>query len=203
MQTRLKPTWLAIVALMLIAGCASTPGDPKIWRDPNYAGPPFTKIFVIGLSSKGLADRQGFEDLLVSQIRATGALAAPGYQYIPPGGQADQATVMAALQRSGGDAMLVVRITGYKNRDDVAMTVGPGFGFDTYDGVFAEPLIVQYQVATVYTTLYDARTMNPVWTYSPKTMDPSTVQQQASAYASTAVALLQSSGLLGTYVPPK
>jgi hypothetical protein len=205
MQTRTKPAWLAIAAFVLMAGCASTPGDPKIWRDPNYAGPPFTRIFVVGLSSKGLGDRQGFEDLLVSQIRAAGALAAPGYQYIPPGSQADQATVIAALRRSGGDAMLVVRITGYKNRDDVAMTLDPGFGFgfDTYDGVFAEPLVVQYQVATVYTTLYDAKTMNPVWTYSPKTMDPSMVQQQASAYASTAVALLQSSGLLGARLDGK
>jgi len=203
MYTRLKSTWLAIAAFVLTAGCASTTGDSKIWRDPNYAGPPFTRIFVIGLSSKGLADRRGFEDLLVSQIQAVGALAAPGYQYIPPGGQADEATVMAALRRSGGDAMLIVRITGYKNRDDVAMAVGPGFGFDTYDGVFAEPLVVQYQIATVYTTLYDAKTMNAVWTYSPKTMDASTVQQQASAYASMAVALLQSSGLLGTRLGEK
>jgi hypothetical protein len=204
MQNRLKSMWLVVTLFVLAAGCASTGGDSKIWRDPNYAGPPFTRIFVVGLSSKGLADRKGFEDLLVAQIKATGALAAPGYQYIPPGGQSDQATVMAAMGRSGADAMLVVRITGYKNRDDVAM-MDPyfGLGFDTYDGVFAEPLAVQYQVATIYTTLYDAKTMNPLWTYSPKTMDPSAVQQQASAYASTAVALLQSSGLLGARLAEK
>jgi hypothetical protein len=205
MQTRLKFAWLAVTAFALIAGCASTTGDSKIWRDPNYAGPPFGKIFVVGLSSKGLADRQGFEDLLVARIRAVGAQAAPGYQYIPPGGQSDQATVMAAMRRSGADAMLIARITGYRNRDDVAMVMDPAFGlgFDAYDGVFADPLVVQYQIATVYTTLYDARNMNAVWTYSPTTMNPGAVQQQASAYASTAVALLQSSGLLNTPLPEK
>jgi hypothetical protein len=51
--------------------------------------------------------------------------------------------------------------------------------------------------------MYDAKTMNPVWTYSPKTMDPATLQQQAAPYASTVVGLLQSNGLLGTYIPPK
>jgi len=205
MQTRLIPAWLAIAAFVLMTGCASTPGDPKIWRDPGYTGPPFTRIFVIGLSSKGLGDRQGFEDLLVSQIKATGALAAPGYQYIPPGGQSDQATVMAALGRSGADAMLIAHITGYKNRDDVVWDpdFGFGFGFGMYDGMYADPVVIQYRVATVYTTMYDAKTMKPVWTYSPKTMDPATLQQQAAPYASTVVGLLQSNGLLGTYIPPK
>jgi hypothetical protein len=204
MQTRLKLAWLAIIAVTLATGCATTP-EPKVWRDPNYSGPPFSRIFVIGLSSKGLADRKGFEDLLVAQIKAVGALAAPGYQYIPPGAQLDQATVTAAMARSGADAMLIAHITGYKYRDDVVMDpgLGFGFGFDTYDDVFVNPLVVQYQIATVYTTMYDAKTMNPVWTYSPKTMDPATLQQQAAPYASTVVGLLQSNGLLGTYIPPK
>ena len=101
--------------------------------------------------------------------------------------------------------MLIAHITGYKYRDDVVMDpgLGFGFGFDTYDDVFVNPLVVQYQIATVYTTMYDAKTMNPVWTYSPKTMDPATLQQQAAPYASTVVGLLQSNGLLGTYIPPK
>jgi hypothetical protein len=204
MQTRLKLAWLAIIAVTLATGCATTP-EPKVWRDPNYSGPPFSRIFVIGLSSKGLADRKGFEDLLVAQIKAVGALAAPGYQYIPAGAQLDRATVTAAMARSGADAMLIAHITGYKYRDDVVMDpgLGFGFGFDTYDDVFVNPLVVQYQIATVYTTMYDAKTMNPVWTYSPKTMDPATLQQQAAPYASTVVGLLQSNGLLGTYIPPK
>jgi hypothetical protein len=195
---------LAIIAVTLATGCATTP-EPKVWRDPNYSGPPFSRIFVIGLSSKGLADRKGFEDLLVAQIKAVGALAAPGYQYIPAGAQLDRATVTAAMARSGADAMLIAHITGYKYRDDVVMDpgLGFGFGFDTYDDVFVNPLVVQYQIATVYTTMYDAKTMNPVWTYSPKTMDPATLQQQAAPYASTVVGLLQSNGLLGTYIPPK
>jgi hypothetical protein len=145
MQNRLSPSWLAIVAFTLIAGCASTTGDPKVWRDPSYRGPPFTRIFVVGLSSKGLADRKGFEDLLVAQIKAVGALAAPGYQYIPPGSQADQATVMAAMARSGADALLVAHITGYKSRDDVVWDpdFGFGFGFGMYDGLYADPVLIQ------------------------------------------------------------
>jgi hypothetical protein len=50
--------------------------------------------------------------------------------------------------------------------------------------------------------MYDAKSMKPVWTYSPKTMDPATLQQQAGPYASTVVGLMQSNGLLGTYVLP-
>jgi len=55
---------------------------------------------------------------------------------------------------------------------------------------------VQYQVATVYTTLYDVSSLDQVWTYNPQTFDPTTLQQQMPVYVNSVVGLLQSSGLL-------
>jgi hypothetical protein len=68
--------WVA--ALLLIAGCASTSTAPSsAWRDPNFTGKPFSKVFVIGLSSKDLTDRRGFEDLMVAALRSGGTQAVP------------------------------------------------------------------------------------------------------------------------------
>jgi hypothetical protein len=196
--------WLVLAVAVAATGCASAPDQPKAWRDPGYTGRPFAKLFVIGLSSKNLADRRNFEDLLVAQINAVGGQAVPGYQFIPPGIQPDRAMVAAAVGRSGADGVLLARITGYQTRDAVGMAVDPGFnvGFDAYADTFVAPVDVQYQVATVYTTLFAVGATNPVWSYDPKTFDPATLQQQAGAYAREVVGMLQSSGLLSTRLGP-
>jgi len=112
--------------------------------------------------------------------------------------------VAAAVGRSGADGVLLARISGYRTRDAVGMAVDPGFnvGFDAYTDNFVAPVDVQYQVATVYTTLFAVGSTNPVWSYDPKTFDPATLRQQAGAYAREVVGMLQSNGLLATRLSP-
>ena len=214
MQTPWNRTLLSLAALLLTAACAqtqSTPTQPDAWRDPNYTGGPFKKIFVIGLSSKDLTDRRGFEDLMVAKLRAGGAQAIPAWQYLPNSGQADRDSMMAAFARSGADAVLLARFMGFTTKDaivpapvyggGVAIATGGGGVIDagmysSYSNWYAMPADAQYQVATIYTTLFNGKTMNPVWTYNPKTFDPSNLQQQANSYANEVAGLLQSGGLL-------
>ena len=90
LRITLSLTWLA-----LIAACASAP-SPVVttsWRDPSYNGPPFKKIFVVGLSAKSLKDQRGFENLIVYTLQGAGITAVPGWQYVPTDRTPDQAVL--------------------------------------------------------------------------------------------------------------
>ena len=192
---------LAAALLLLVVGCASVPSpvSTTTWRDPNYKGPPFTKIFVVGLSAQSLKDQRGFENLMVSTLQGAGVAAVPGWQYVPTDRTPDQATIRAAVAQSGADATLLVRLSGFTTETRVGVTSGvvvPA-GPDMYVGWY-EPGIVtdSYQAATIYTTLFDVKTARPVWTFNPATYNPATLQQDAPRYANDVAGLLRASGLL-------
>jgi hypothetical protein len=194
-------TTLILAAALLIVGCASAPGPlvTTTWRDPDFKGPPFRKIFVVGLSAQSLKDQRGFENLMVSTLQGAGVAAVPGWQYVATDRTPDQATIRAAVAQSGADAALLVRLSGFTTETQVGYSSGvvvPA-GSNMYVGWY-EPGIVSesYQAATIYTTLFDVKTAKPVWTFNPATYNPATLQQDAPRYANDVAGLLRSSGLL-------
>jgi len=201
MSIRSLPALLCLVAALLVAGCAAVPSPTNTtsWRDPGYTGPPFKKIFVVGLSSQSLTDQRGFENLMVSTLQSFGASAVPGWQFVPTDRTPDQATIRAAIEKSGADAALLVRLSGFTTEGTVGVVSGvvAQTGPNMYVGWY-EPGIVSttYQAATIYTTLYDVKTARPVWTFNPPAYDPATLQQDAPRYANEVAGLLRSSGLL-------
>jgi hypothetical protein len=199
MRTGLNRVLLWLAVPLLATGCA-TPPHSDVWRDPNYAGGPFNSIFVIGLSAQNLTDRRGFEDIMSGTLRNAGVQAVPAYQYLSNDGPSDQASMLAAFQRSGADAVLLVRFMGFHTRNDANAVVMPNTGFDNvpdstmyvaYSGWYATTSDQPYEVGTIYTTLFNGKTMNPVWTWSPKTYDTSNMQQQANAFANDVARRLQ------------
>jgi len=204
LQIRLHASLLCLVAFALLAGCSAVP-SPNVttgWRDPDFKGPPFQKIFVIGLSAQSLSDQRGFENLMVSALQSTGVSAVPGWQYVPTDRTPDQATMRAAILQSGADATLLVRLSDWQTEGSVGVgTVGGGqaVGPNMYVGWY-EPGIVStsYQAATIYTTLFDVKTARAVWTYNPPAYNPATLQQSAPAFANDVAGMLQSSGLIAS-----
>ena len=201
MPTYSLRTALSLAATLLIIGCAAAPSpvSTTTWRDPDYNGPPFRKIFVVGLSAQSLKDQRGFENLMVSTLQGAGVEAVPGWQYVPTDRTPDQATIRAAVAQSGADATLLVRISGFTTETQVGYSSGvvvPA-GPNMYVGWY-EPGIVtdSYQAATIYTTLFNVKTARPVWTFNPPTYNPATLQQDAPRYANDVAGLLRASGLL-------
>jgi hypothetical protein len=202
MQSRSFRALLRFVAAVLIAGCAAAPSplNTTTWRDPDFKGPPFKKIFIVGLSAQSLTDQRGFENLMVSTLQGAGVVAVPGWQYVPTDRTPDQATMRAAVARSGADAALLVRMSGFTTETSVGYGTGvvAPVGSNMYVGWY-EPGIVtdSYQAATIYTTLFDVKTARPVWTFNPPTYNPATLQRDASGYANEVAGLLRSNGFIG------
>lgn len=199
MQTRLLRALLWFAAVMLIVGFSAVPGptNTTAWRDPDFNGPPFRKILVIGLSANNLTDQRGFENLMVSMLQTIGAVGVPGWQYVTTDGTADQATIRAAVARSSADAVLLVRPSALTTEPGVGIAPGSVAGPGIYEGWYGPAIVTDsVQVATIYTTLFDVRTGRPVWTFNSPTYNLAALQQDASGYASDVAGRLQSSGLL-------
>ena len=193
---------LLIAAALVIVGCATnTTNQVTTWRDPDFKGPPFRKVFVVGLSSEDLTDQRGFENLLVSTLQGAQIAAVPGWQYVATDSPPDQATMRAAVAKSGADAVLLVRPSGFSTESQIGLA--SGVVVEGSPGVYAgwyqpyNPMVVteSVQVATIYTTLFDVRTSRPVWTYNAPTYDPASLRQDAPSYADDVAGRLQGTGL--------
>jgi len=186
---------------MMITACASVP-SPEVataWRDPDYKGGPFRKIFVVGLSAQSLADQRGFENLIVSTLQAGGVAAVPGWQYVPTDRPPDQATMRAAVAQAGADAALLVRLSRMQTETALGYSVGgeQQVGSNMYVGWY-EPGVTtyDYQAATIYSTLFDVRTARAVWTYNPPTVSPTMLQQDPASFANDVAQRLRAAGLI-------
>jgi hypothetical protein len=201
LHIRLPRALSSLVAAALIAGCAAAPSPlaTTTWRDPDFKGPPFRKVFVVGLSAQTLTDQRGFENAMVSALQRSGVEAVPGWQYVPTDRTPDQAIMRAAVTQSGADAALLVRVSGFTTESSIGYGVGgvAAAGPDMYVGWY-EPGFVStsYQAATIYTTLFDVRTARPVWTFNPPTYSPAALQQEGPRFAYDVAGMLQSAGLI-------
>ncbi len=197
---------LLCAAAILIVGCAgpspmtSTAAPAAMtWRDPSFVGPPFKKLFVIGLSAQSLRDQRGFENLMVSTLQSVGVSAVPGWQFVPTDRTPDQATIRAAVAKSGADATLLIRITPVTTQTGIGYGTGGTvpIGSDMYMGWYEPGITTQsYQVATIYTTLFDVKTARPVFTFNPPDYSPATIEQDAPRFANDVTRLLINNGLV-------
>jgi hypothetical protein len=191
------------LACLALAACATDPAPTvsTTWRDPAYSGPPMRKVFVVGLDSQSLVDQRVFENVLVSALQNAGVAAVPGWQFVPTDRVPDQATMRGAILASGADGALLVRMG--TPTTETALTYSPAViaqtGPDLYAGWYAPGVSsVDYQAATIYTTLFSVATARAVWTYNPPTYGPLTLQQGMPAFAADVVGRLQDAGLIGS-----
>jgi hypothetical protein len=194
--------WLALVAgAVVLASCASTTLQ-STWRDSAYSGGPFKRLFVLGLSARDGTARRVLEDVLVAKLKAGGVDAVPGWQYLADGPM-DEAGFAAAVGRSGADALLMVRLLGVETQTTVWPPMGPRIGwYGAYSGWYAYPDVTQSQIAYVETTVFDTKTRRMIWSGTSETLNPSSVQKDAPAFADVILGALSKNGLLA-WTPPK
>jgi hypothetical protein len=189
--------WLAVVAgALVLASCASTTLQ-STWMDPGFRGGPYKRVFVVGLSARDVTARRVLEDVLVAKLRAGGVEAFPGWQFLANDGPADEAAFSAAVAKSGADSMLMARLLGVETQTTVWPQMGPRFGwYGYYSGWYAYPQITQSQIVVIETTLFDVRTQRVVWSATSETLNPTSVQKDAPAFADVILVALRKDGFL-------
>jgi len=193
--------WLTLIAAALVlASCASTTLQ-STWRDPAYTGTPFKRLFVVGLSARDGTARRVLEDVLVAKLKAGGVDAVPGWQFLEDGPM-DEAGFGAAVGRSGADGLLMVRLLGVETQTTVWPPMGPRIGwYGVYSGWYAYPDVTQSQIAYVETTIFDTKTRRMIWSGTSETLNPTSVQKDAPAFADVILGALSQNGILAWTAP--
>ena len=193
---------LCFAAALLAAACAST-SIKNAWYDSSYSGGAFRKILVVGLH-EDIPVSRSFEDVFVARLNATGSSAIPGYLSIPPDARPGDPVWNAAVEAAGADAMLSLRLLRVDTKTQVMTTMapapmmwGPYYGGWGSAMVYA-PQVMQYEVATVETSLWDVRTRRVVWAATTDTFNPGSVQQEAPGFADLIIGQLAQRGLIAT-----
>lgn len=204
---------LALVALLLgLSACASTTIQ-SAWYDQAYHGGAFRKVIVVGVGGN-LSTLRVFEDIFAAKLAEAGVQGVPGYQIIPSEARFGDAVWNAAVEASGADGLISVRLLNIDTRTQVQTVLvpaGPGWGAygpgwggwgpygpGWYGGAVAVPEVTQYDVATVEANLWDVRTRRVVYAATTTTINPTTVAQETPGYASLIIDQLSARSLLAT-----
>jgi hypothetical protein len=196
-----KAALLILAGLVLVAGCATT-RLVDTWKDPAFTGPAFKKMLVVGVTNSD-SNRRVFEDGFARALQAAGTAGAPSYPSIPQKGAITNVQLDEAVKATGADSVLVTRVLRVKR--DVNVTPGyvsPGFygrgwgGY--YGGAWAAmpPDVNVYDVLTIESTLFNARTDKPVWSGTNEVTDPRSVQAATEEIAKNLVTKMKADGVI-------
>ena len=203
MRAALRFASLAFVALVLVA-CASTPKLTASWRDPQFSGPPPAKLMVLGISRSDV-HRRVFEDGFANALRSAGVGSIAAYTELPEQGVIPDERIQAAVKKSGADAVLTARVIRVDRQVDIRpgmapMPYGPyGRGFYGWYGSawsMSQPDIVQYDVVTIESTLWDMRSGKIVWSGTSETTQASDVAKLTEGLAQVLIGQMKTDRVL-------
>ena len=103
--TRSAAAHVALLALVMTAGCAGQPAMTDLWRDPSFTSGPVTNVLVVALR-KDPVRRRMWEDAFAKELGARGVAATTSYQLYPDA-PPDTQEVIAAVRGNDYDAIIV------------------------------------------------------------------------------------------------
>ena len=162
--------WLIAVVTLVVSACAATTLD-MTWRDPAYRGRPFAKLLVVGATDDA-ANRRLYEDALVGALKGRGVDAVASHTLIPRESDVRRDKIAEAVKASGADGMIATRLIGVETRTTQmpGQATGQAAGqedtdlFHYYSLLGSQTIVREdYRVASLDTTVFDARTEKMVW----------------------------------------
>ncbi len=168
-----QPASLALL-IVLLAGCSSTK-LVNLWTDPQYTGPPFKKILVIGMSERP-GERRLFEEEFVRRLDMRhGVDAIPSIGLIDERSELDTERITEAIKGTGIDAVLVTRLVSEekRKRDQPARTGSfDDYYFRASRTIRSKDYITEHTIVKLETNVYTAETMTLVWSGATETFNP-------------------------------
>jgi hypothetical protein len=197
---------LALAGAGLVAACASTTIVEQ-WQSPGYAGGPFRRILVVGVTQDATV-RRIFEDEFVRQLRERGTEAVASYTLIPEDGQADRPRLERAVQASRADGVILTRVLKVEKKTqvvpgtpafpmyrDIYGYYGTGWG-GVWTGYASPPAVFQYDEVKVETKLFQAGNAALVWAAQSEVFAPTDARKDSADFAARIIAALASRKLI-------
>ena len=181
--------------LMVVAGCASISVSNQ-WKDPHWAGPPAANVLVVGIT-KSETLRRIFEDRFVQQLQSASLTASVSYAQISSGAASND-QLRALIKSTGAQAVLTTRVERVDRRIDVTPT-GPAYGgfYGWYGAAWAStPMITQYDVITLETSVWDVKSGTLVWTATTQNVASNDIPKTTAQLAQTLIPILKGDGVL-------
>ncbi|WP_114240841.1 hypothetical protein [Dyella sp. C9] len=187
---------LLITFSLVLAACATNVSITNQWRDTAWPGPPATHVVVVGISRSDTM-RHVFEDTFAQQLQAAGVQASASYTQIPAGSSGG-VQLRDLVKNSGAQAVLVTRVQRVEQKVNVTSS-GPMYGgfWGWYGGAWAStPDVTQYDVVTLETSVWDARSEKLVWTVTTQAIGTKNVAKATTELAQTLIPKLKTDGIL-------
>jgi hypothetical protein len=197
----------ALVALVaLVSGCQQTTSIQSAWFDTDFAGPPFRKVIVVGITDN-VSDARVFEDIFAGKLRAAGVDGVAGHAIISNDTRESDSLLDAAVAKSGAQGLLLVRLLSVDTRTQVTTMMvrgGMAWGVGTRSAP-GQPLVPAqriYDLATVETKLFGVQTKQLVWAATTNTFNPGSVERETPAFADLIIGQLASRGIIPSLSQP-
>lgn len=192
---------------MLTAGACSKKGQlettiPAAWRNPEFDGEPFKKLFVIGVGRDG-SYRRLYEDSMVAALEAEGVTAQASWLPFPENDKLDKVRVIQAVQQGSFEAVLITRLLSVD--EEVAYVPGkPPTSSDLYMSGYDQAHAVNsdpgyYATNTKYsveTAIYSVRDEMVVWLVRSETVNPDSVEEVIQSVSSSLAKRMKVDGLI-------
>jgi hypothetical protein len=194
---------LTVVGVVVALAACQTTSFRSAWFDTSYNGGVLKKVVVIA-SDGTTSDSRVFEDVFVQRLNAAGVIGVPGYSTIPPGARGSEGPFSAAVAAIGADGVLMIRLLRVDTRTQVSTVMVPGPMWGPWGGFYGGPgwypatNVTQFDIATVESNLYDARTKRLIWAATTETINPATIAREAPNFADLLITQFRAHGL----VPP-
>lgn len=198
----------AVMVVALLAGasgCANGPHLVNDWRDPQFKGPAFKKVCVVGITDRE-TNRRIFESAFVARLQEKGIEALPSYDVAPADTKLPREEIERLVKEADVDAIITTRVVDRSREAQVTpgtATPYPShyrdyYGYYDYSwGFYHDPAYVyRYEVVSLETNVYETREFRIVWTGTSETVDPESVETESAQLADELVDRLVSIGLL-------
>jgi len=175
----MKRIFLATLLLAFIVAACATTTINSTWKDPAFATTP-KKVFVVAVL-KSETNRRFLEDEFVRQLAKSGVDAVASYQSFGEAMPKDKELILAKLQESGADTILINRLVDKRTEERYAPGSNyavntayyrswPGYYGATYSTVYTNPgYMVTDQYAVAESNLYSVANEGLLWAVNTDT----------------------------------
>jgi hypothetical protein len=202
--------WVAVaVVLFSVGACKTASTSTKIdgtWKNPNYEGPPLSKLLVIGAARKQ-SSRELYEKVMVEALREQGADAEASFVAVGESKRLTKSQVRTVVEQGGFDGVVFTHVLDVENRlqyHEGTTTNVPTSNADLYmmdydqryETVSTPGYYDTKSVYNVETVVHSAKTGEKLWWAVSETADPDSVEKAIDEIADATAKRMKDEGVI-------